>query len=455
MLLDAVLGRFLDQSPMTVAVRGTLEYALDANALDALFDQTAGPRPDRQLLFSTCVDLMTTVVCRVKPSIHAAYQASDHIGVSVSAVYRRLARVGTNAGEQLVRHTARRLEPILRQTGWAHPDLLPGYRVKVLDGNHLAHTQRRIKPLRNVIAGPLPGHSLVVLDPALGLALDVVCCEDAHAQERTLLGPILDTVAPRDVWVADRNFCTTGLLFGIARRKGSFVIRRHATTLTWERESEWKQVGRTETGTLAEQTIWLQNPGGDGTELAVRRVRLTLDEPTQDGDLVIELLTNLPSEVTCVSVATLYRSRWTVEALFGRLTTVLKCEVNTLGYPPAALFGFCVALASSNVYAGVKGALRSAHGVAVTEGMSDYHLALEVSSVSRGLAIAVPAETWSEIGSWSVEQMSGWLVCLAKRTKLSRYPKAKRGPKKPKTRRTRFADKTHIATSRLLNDEQT
>jgi Transposase DDE domain len=455
MLLDAILGRFLDQSPMTVAVRSTLEYALDAAALDALFAQTASPCSERQLLFSTCVDLMTTVVCRIKPTIHAAYQANDHISVSVSVVYRRLARVSTDAGRQLVRHTAERLEPILRQSGWANPDLLPGYRVKVLDGNHLAHTQRRIKLLRNVIAGPLPGHSLVVLDPALGLVLDVVCCEDAHAQERTLLGPILDTVAKRDVWVADRNFCTTGLLFGIAKRKGFFVIRRHAATLTWERESEWKQVGRTDTGTLAEQTIWLQDPNEEGTELAVRRVRLTLDEPTEDGDLVIEFLTNLPTEVTCVLVAKLYRSRWTVEALFGRLTTVLKCEVNTLGYPPAALFGFCVALASSNVYAGVKGALRSVHGVAVTDQVSDYHLALEVSSVSRGLAIAVSEETWSEIGSWSVERMSQWLMSLAKRTKLSRYPKSKRGPKKPKTRRTRFAEKKHIATSRLLNDEQT
>jgi hypothetical protein len=455
MLLGAVLGRFLDPSPMTVAVRGTLEYALDASALDALFDDTAGARSDRQLLFSTCVDLMTTVVGRIKPSIHAAYPADDHIGVSVSAVYRRRARVRTDAGEQLVRHTATRLEPILRPAGWANPDVLPGYRAKVLDGNHLAHTPRRLKRLRNVIAGPRPGHSLVVLDPALGLALDVVCGEDAHAQERTLLGPILDTVAPRDVWIADRNFCTTGLLFGIAERKGFFVIRRHAATLTWERESEWKQVGRTDTGTRAEQTIGLQNPDGDGTALEVRRVRLTRDEPTQDGDLMIELLTNRPAEVTCVLVAKVYRSRWTVEALFGRLTTVLKCAVNTRGYPPAALFGFCVALASSNVSAGVRGALRSAHGVAATEGGSDYHLALEVSSVARGRAIAVPGEMWSEIGSWSAEQMSGWLVSPAERTTLARYPKSKRGPKKPKTRRTRFADKTHIATSRLLKDEQT
>ena len=51
----------------------------DADALDALFDHTTGPRQDRQLLFSTCFDLMTTVVCRVKPSIHAAHQAADHI----------------------------------------------------------------------------------------------------------------------------------------------------------------------------------------------------------------------------------------------------------------------------------------------------------------------------------------------------------------------------------------
>lgn len=118
--------------------------------------------------------------------------------------------------------------------------MLPGYRVTVLDGNHRAHTRRRIEIRRNGVAGPLPGHSRVVLDPALGSAPDVICGEGAHAQERTRLGPILDTVARRAVWVADRNVCTTGLLFGIAERKGFFVLRRRAATLTWARESEWE-----------------------------------------------------------------------------------------------------------------------------------------------------------------------------------------------------------------------
>ncbi|OWK36564.1 hypothetical protein FRUB_09127 [Fimbriiglobus ruber] len=35
-----------------------------------------------------------------------------------------------------------------------------------------------------VAAGPLSGQSLVILDPALGLARDVIPCADGHAQER-------------------------------------------------------------------------------------------------------------------------------------------------------------------------------------------------------------------------------------------------------------------------------
>jgi len=183
---------------------------------------------------------------------------------------------------------------------------------------------------------------------------------------------------------------------------------------------------------------------------------LTLDHPTRDGDGVIEVLTDLPAEVaTAAVVAELYRGRWSVEGLFLRPTTVLKCEVNTLGYPPAALFGCCVALAAGSVYAGVTGALRAAHGAAVADAVSDYHPALEVSGACPGLCIAVPVQTWAGIGAWSVGQMAEWLKGLARGANLGRYRKATRGPKKPKPPRTRFPEAKHIATSRLLNGEQT
>lgn len=77
--------------------------------------------------------------------------------------------------------------------------ILPGYRTLFLDGNCIEATEHRIKPLRETTAGALPGKSLVVFDPALGIARDVFPCEDGHAQERSLLSPILATVEANDL----------------------------------------------------------------------------------------------------------------------------------------------------------------------------------------------------------------------------------------------------------------
>lgn len=54
--------------------------------------------------------------------------------------------------------------------------------------------------LRQNGSAPLPGKSLVVLDPALMLAVDVFPCEDGHAQERSLFNQVLPTVEADDEW---------------------------------------------------------------------------------------------------------------------------------------------------------------------------------------------------------------------------------------------------------------
>ena len=105
--------------------------------------------------------------------------------------------------------------------------------------------------------------------------------------------------------------------------------------------------------------------------------------------------------------------------------------------------------------AGASIIIAETEGSAVADGVSDYHLALEVSGACPGLWIAVPAETWAEIGGWSVGRMAEWLKGLARGANLGRYRKATRGPKKPNPPRTRFPEAKHIATSRLLNGEQT
>jgi hypothetical protein len=259
MLLGTVFERFIARAPVCVAVRATLEAALPPAALDELFARSADRQYQRELLFSTCVDLMSLVVSRTHRSINAAYQASAaEIGVSLQSVYAKLANVEPATVAALVRHVAGRLAPVIRRMNGALPPL-KHFRTKILDGNHLGRTQRRLKPLRDVAAGPLPGQTLVVLDPALGLAVDVIGCEDGHAQERSLWDRVLPTVAERDLWIADRNFGTTKFLFGIAARLGRFVIRQHASTLRWERVGPQRPAGRCETGRLFQQTLWLQD----------------------------------------------------------------------------------------------------------------------------------------------------------------------------------------------------
>lgn len=56
-------------------------------------------------------------------------------------------------------------------------------------------------------------------------------------------------------------------------------------------------------------------------------------------------------EVKATKVAELYLKHWTIEGRFYEVTQTLDCEPNTLAYPKAALFAFCLALVASNAVA--------------------------------------------------------------------------------------------------------
>ena len=121
-------------------------------------------------------------------------------------MYNKLNKLGPGVTSALVHPTACRLAPVIVEMDGQIPALLPGYRARILDGNHLAATARRLRVLHQSKAGPSPGHALVVLDPALMLATNMIPCEDGHAQERSLSSEILALVETNDVWIADRNF---------------------------------------------------------------------------------------------------------------------------------------------------------------------------------------------------------------------------------------------------------
>ena len=189
-MLGKIFARFVEDSPISVMARGLLERVLPSQRIDELFERVANRQYTRDLLFSTIFDLMSQVVCGSRKSIHAAYQAGvDEIGVSVTSIYNKLNGVETQTSASMVRYSAESVAPMIEKMGGTLPPLLPGFQVKILDGNCLEATEHRIRELRQTTAGPLPGKSLVVLDPQLKLVVDVFLCEDGHAQERSLLDP--------------------------------------------------------------------------------------------------------------------------------------------------------------------------------------------------------------------------------------------------------------------------
>lgn len=453
MLLDPIFHRFVQRSPVSVMVRGTLEHALPAEALNALFERTAQRQYTHELLFSSLVDLMSLVVCGIQPHIQAAFQdQAERIPVTLKSVYEKLQRVEPGISAELVRFTAQRCGPLVLDLDGTRECWLPGYRIKIVDGNHLGASEHRIQETRSQSAAPLPGLSLAVLAPALMMVVDVLLCEDGHAQERSLFPELLRQVEANDVWIADRNFCTADYLHGIADRQGYFVIRHHAN-LTLAPVGNWGAETATETGWVSERMAWVERD--DQKVIQVRCIRVRLKQRTRDGESEIIVLTNLPKAVTAAVVAGLYRQRWTVETMFQELTQHLGCEVNTLGYPKAALFAFCVALVAYNVLAVVKAALRSVHGESKVESeVSGYYLALEISRMYAGMMVAIPEEHWQVFQRCSRKEMVHLLRKLAKGICLARYRKQRRSPKKPARERTYNKGQPHVATSQLLEERK-
>ena len=455
MTFGETFERFLQQAPISVMFRALLERTLSPEEIDRSFERNALNQYHREILFSAMVKLMGAVVCGVQPSVRAAYLNSlGEIAASLSAVYEKLKGIEPGVCRGFVRDTAGRLRPLVTQLEATLPEPVPGYRAKILDGNHLAGTEHRIGPTRTTRAAALPGQALVVLEVSTMLVIDVVPCEDAYTQERALVEPVLPGVEPSDLWIGDRNFCTTRLIFGVHGRGGSFLVRQHASTLTWEEATPWAAVGRVETGMVHEQTIRACDPAS-GEALELRRIRLDLDRPTRTKETVIFLVTDVPRDrADARLLCETYRRRWRLENVFQTLTEALTCEIDTLAYPKAALFGFCTALVAYNVLAVVRAALRSEHGrEEVEEKVSNYYLANEVDSKYEGMMIAIPPSEWKPFQRLSDGAMAEFLREAASQVWLARYPRSVRGPKKPPPKKTSGRKNHHVSTARLLDKQ--
>jgi len=450
MFMNEMFDRFSEKCPIPVATRVLIERVLSPDKLDHWFDSQPRRHGTRELLFSTIYELMDSVVVKVFPSIHCAYQSkAASISCSITSVYHKLNSFSPLRASTLVHDTAIELTDIVNGLGALRTPLLPGYQVTMLDGNGIAKTEHRLEVLGYTTAAPLPGKSLVIYDPGLDLATHLFPCEDGHTQERALLEGVLATVQANDLIVADRNFCIQRFLSGINDSEGFYNIRKHQN-LPIEILEELTYVGETDTGTVYEQKIRVSDVDGENKHDA-RLITLELKNETRDGDDSLMIVTNLPVKVDAIKIAAIYRERGSIETLFLKLTSDLNSEINALGYPRAALRGFALALTADNTLSVLKAAMRSVYAEDKIENeVSAYYIAGEIARTREAMRVALPEEEWSIFQEMPLSQFVGFLKRLITNIDLEKYKKHTRGKKKPLPKRNKYPGTPHVSTFRLL-----
>jgi hypothetical protein len=438
-----MLEIFRQKTPLSCLLHGLLERCFSAGRLDRIFLENAQEQYTRELLFSTVCELMLSVVLKIHPSVNAAHQKRpEPTGATVSALYEKLKGVELPVSQALLRDTSADMSAILDALGFQPEPWLPGYPVRVLDGNCLAASEKRLAVHKNVGGAALPGKSLVVFDPERRLMLDVFPCEDGHANERSLFSAVARIMRAGELWIADRNFCTLGYLDSIRRHEAFTVVRQHKN-LPFTEESPFVFVEDDGERRIYEQAVTV-----DGHPY--RRIRVELAKPTRDGDAFLDLITDLPPEISAATVAALYRKRWTLETAFQHVEKHFNSEIETLAYPKAALFGFALALVAYNVFSVMMSSLDCAHGKPVSKDISGYYIAHEIAATYLALVHLGAALDWQSVAACSPAEFAAWLRETALHVRLQTLKKHPRGPKKPKQKPPYDPKQPHVSTYQLL-----
>src|SRR3989304_3412913 len=211
--MDELMKRFAEQAPVAVMARLGLQRAISAEWVNEVFEEHSRTQYTRELLFSTVIELMSLVALGMRPSLHAAAQKmKESLPVSLTALYDKVNRVEPDVVRALAIGSAVRLAPVMAVLRRRSGPALPGWEVRIIDGNHHPASEKRLGPLRGFRGAALPGHTLVVYDPDRDQVTDLIPCEDGHASERVLVPPALAAARKGELWIGDRHFCTSPVI---------------------------------------------------------------------------------------------------------------------------------------------------------------------------------------------------------------------------------------------------
>ena len=111
----------------------------------------------------------------------------------------------------------------------------------------------------------------------------------------------------------------------------------------------------------------------------------------------------------------------------------------------------CTSSLLQNAFSMLKAALRAAHGASqVDEKVSGILLSQELRKTYDGMMVQIPAKHWTVFSTMPLKEFARVLLGLAKKVDITRYPKSRRGPKKPPPKKKRYSNGGHVATAKIL-----
>ncbi len=145
-MFNELIQKIAEKSPVAVMAVGMMKNVFSAEKIDAIFQQYRRTQRKSPWLFSLVVSLMTVIVCKIRPAVHAAFKALDgNTPGGLSSLYDKIDGIEAQVAEALLRETARELRELMKILLPQQQEIIPGYRNNIVDGNKLPATDQRIE----------------------------------------------------------------------------------------------------------------------------------------------------------------------------------------------------------------------------------------------------------------------------------------------------------------------
>jgi hypothetical protein len=375
--MDAFSREALRRLPLAEAVMRCWQFALDAEALEAIFQRHRGRSYKKELSFAAIVHLTADALLEHRGSAHQAIKRSaegDELSASMEAVYAKLRRMPIGLSIGFLRAGTQRLSELLPTRRSQLPKSLRRFTTLFIDGKKIKRVPRMLGPARKVKAMVLGGKTAAALCWQTGVVVAINADPDGEAGDQPLVPELLRqareaTPGPR-LYVADRQFCDLNQpeLF---TAEGDHFLIRYSAKVSFVRDSRRTvRRGVNEDGnSYVEEWGWIGKPH-DPRRRAVRRI--TLQRKPSEGKKSLQpviLITDLldADEFPAAELLQAYLARWGIECVFQKITEVFHLQNLISTTPEGTIFQFAFCLLLYNLIQLLTQYLSAAEKVAVAE----------------------------------------------------------------------------------------